>query len=151
MNKKYPLPKIGMVFGVFDGLHDGHKHLLTEATNRCEKLIVVVTLDMVVTLLKNHPPKYSYEERAKMIADFNPDLVIVPSDPTLGGWNILERHHPDMIFLGYDQHAIEREMKRLHKSFFIIDAHHPDTIHSSILNMSVLPPPLSRGRIEEGL
>ena len=126
--------KTGMVFGVFDGLHDGHRHLLSEATKRCEKLIIVVTLDVVVSILKNHPPKYSYEDRVKAIVDFNPNLAIVPSDPTLGGWSILDRHQPDMIFLGYDQHAIEREMKRLRRSFLTIDAHNPETFHSSILN-----------------
>ncbi len=134
MTPHAPHYKTGMVFGVFDGLHDGHRHFLSEAEKLCEKLIVVVTLDAVVSILKNHPPKYSYEERAKAIADFNPDLVIAPSDPTLGGWSILERQNPDIIFLGYDQTAIAREMKRLHKSFFIIDAHHPKTLHSSILN-----------------
>ena len=134
MSLHTPHYKTGMVFGVFDGLHDGHRHLLSEAEKLCEKLIVVVTLDTVVSMLKNHPPKYSSEERAKAIADFNPNLVIIPSDPTLGGWQILDRHQHDIIFLGYDQEAIAREMKRLRKSFTIIDAHHPETIHSSILN-----------------
>lgn len=131
------LKATGMVFGVFDGLHDGHRHLLLEAEKLCQKLIVVVTLDAVVSMLKSHPPKYSYEERTQTIADFNPDFTIVPSDPTLGGWSILDRHQPDIICLGYDQDAIAREMKRLRKSFIIIDAHHPDTLHSSILNTSL--------------
>ena len=126
--------KTGLVFGVFDGLHEGHRHLLHEAMRQCEELIVVVTLDTVVSILKNHPPKYSYKERAKAITDFNPDFIIVPSDPTLGGWQILNRHQHDIIFLGYDQDAIAREMQRLEHPFIIIDAHHPDTLHSSILN-----------------
>ncbi len=125
---------IGMVFGVFDGFHDGHRHFLNGSMKRCEQLIVVVTLDEVVVMLKNHPPKYSYEERAKAITDFNPDLIIVPSDSTLGGWSILDRHHPDMIFLGYDQGAIASEMRRLGRLFIRIDSHHPDTLHSSMLN-----------------
>lgn len=127
-------PHTGMVFGVFDGLHNGHRYLITECTKRCQRLIVVVTIDSVVSILKNHPPKYSYEERIRAIQQFNHDLIIVPSDPTLGGWSILERHQPDIIFLGYDQEAIEREMKRLSKSYVLIDPHHPDTLHSSILN-----------------
>lgn len=129
-----PQHTIGIVFGVFDGLHEGHHHLLTESAKQCKKLIVVVTLDSVVSILKNHPPIYSYEERVQTIQKFNADFTVVPSDPTLGGWSILDRHEPDIIFLGYDQHAIAREMKRLQKSFFIIDAHHPETLHSSILN-----------------
>lgn len=134
MSPRTPHYKTGMVFGVFDGLHDGHRYLLSEAEKLCGKLIVVVTLDAVVSVLKNHPPKYSYEERVEVIRNFNSDLIIVPSDPTLGGWSILERHQHDIIFLGYDQVAIAREMKRLHRSFFIIDAHHPETLHSSMLN-----------------
>ena len=134
LSLRTPHSKTGMVFGVFDGLHDGHKHLLIEAKKFCEKLVVVVTLDTVVSILKNHPPKYSYEERAEAIADFNPDFIIVPSDPTLGGWNILDRHQPDMIFLGYDQHAIASDLKRMNRSFRTIDPYHPETFHSSILN-----------------
>ncbi len=126
--------KTGMVFGVFDGLHEGHQYLINECAKRCEQLIVVVTLDSVVSLLKNHPPKYSYEERTEAIRNFNPQLLIVPSDPTLGGWSILDRHNPDIIFLGYDQEAIAREMTRLRKPFIKIDSHYPDTLHSSILN-----------------
>jgi cytidyltransferase-like protein len=134
MNSPTTQYKTGMVFGVFDGLHDGHQYLITECAKRCEQLIVVVTLDAVVSLLKNHPPKYSYEERAKAIIDFNPNFIVVPSDPTLGGWSILERHQPDIIFLGYDQDAIAREMKRLCRPFLTIDPYHPDTFHSSMLN-----------------
>jgi cytidyltransferase-like protein len=133
-NRATTLPKAGIVFGVFDGLHDGHRYLITECAKHCETLVVVVTLDAVVSMLKNHPPKYSYEERVEAIRNFNPNLTIVPSDPTLGGWSILERHRPDIIFLGYDQDAIASEMKRLKRRFTFIDAHHPDTLHSSILN-----------------
>ena len=50
MNKK------GMVFGVFDGLHEGHKYLLTEAAKLCDELVVVVTLDEAVATLKGHLP-----------------------------------------------------------------------------------------------
>jgi cytidyltransferase-like protein len=133
-NRATTLPKAGIVFGVFDGLHDGHRYLITECAKHCETLVVVVTLDAVVSLLKNHPPKYSYEERVEAIRNFNSDLIIVPSDPTLGGWSILERYHPDIIFLGYDQHAIDREMTRLGKPFIKIDSHSPDIFKSSILH-----------------
>jgi len=48
---------VGMVFGVFDGLHQGHKHFLQAAAKRCKQLIVVVTVPAVVSVLKKHKPR----------------------------------------------------------------------------------------------
>ena len=46
-------PKKVMVFGTFDGIHDGHRHFLREAKKQGEELIVAVSKDEVVQKLKN--------------------------------------------------------------------------------------------------
>lgn len=126
--------KIGMVFGVFDGLHAGHRYFLTQASKRCEKLIVVVTLPEIVALLKKRLPHHGYEERVAEIRTFDPELKIVPSDKTLGGWNVMKKYAPEIIFLGYDQQAIARELTKTDTPFVFLDSHHPEKHKSSLLN-----------------
>ncbi len=133
-NVAQKIVKKGMVFGVFDGLHEGHKHFLSLAAKQCKKLIVVVTPSNIVEILKNHPPKYSYEERIKKIALFDPSFDVVTGDTTLGQWNVLRDHRPDMVFLGYDQKALAAELENRAVPFIFLDPHSPDKYKSSLLN-----------------
>ncbi len=50
----------GVVFGVFDGLHEGHKKFLTDAAARCVELIVVVAHPKAVLTLKKKYPLRVY-------------------------------------------------------------------------------------------
>lgn len=134
MKEKIYRYKIGMVFGVFDGLHTGHQYFLTEASKRCEKLIVVVTLPAIVALLKKRLPHYEYEERVAEIRAFDPELKIVPSDKTLGEWNVVKKHAPEIIFLGYDQQTMAAELTKTGIPFVFLDSHHPEKHKSSLLN-----------------
>ena len=115
----------GMVFGVFDNLHPGHEFFLLEAAKDCDELVVVVTLPEIVSLLKGKTPKKSLEERIGDIRDFFADkkilsrtgveleFFVVAGDKEIGSWNILKQYKPDVIFLGYDQQAIARELDKL--------------------------------------
>jgi cytidyltransferase-like protein len=127
-----------MVFGVFDGLHQGHRYFLEMAAKQCEKLVVVVALSEVVEMVKKHPPRFSFEERITQIHAFNPKLHIVPSDRTLGAWEVLKKYTPDIIFLGHDQTALATALKKIHIPFIIFAAHHPEKYKSSILHKSGL-------------
>jgi cytidyltransferase-like protein len=126
--------KTGIVFGVFDGLHEGHKHFLSEAQKRCEALIVVVTRPEMVKKLKGKNPTHSFDARLADIKKFNPSLVVAEGDAALGEWAIFKKHNPDMVFLGHDQHAILSELEKLSIPYLFIDAHYPDKYKSSILN-----------------
>lgn len=126
----------GLVFGVFDGLHPGHEYFLTEAVKQCDELIVVVTLDDVVLHFKNRLPKSGLTERIEKIKSFNQILVVGAGDSVgeMGQWNILKTHKPDVVFIGYDQNSIGKEMVRLGVSTVTIEAHFPDRYKSSIIN-----------------
>ncbi len=124
-----------MVFGVFDGLHPGHHYFLSEAAKKCEELVVAVTLSEVVSLLKGKFPKYDYHERVREITKFNPQLKITPGDLTLGEWNVLKEHQPNIIFLGYDQQGIARELEKLNKPFIFLPAYHPEKYKSSLMGI----------------
>lgn len=134
MTQQAPLYKTGVVFGVFDGLHKGHKYFLTEAAKRCEKLIIAVTVSETVLHLKGHLPRYAYSERVAAIQAFNPQLEIIQGDKTLGKWSVLRKYIPEMIFLGHDQQAIAKELVRLHIPFIFLAAHHPEKHKSSIIH-----------------
>ena len=125
---------LGMVFGVFDGLHEGHRDFLQQARAKCGKLIVVLTLPEAVRELKGREPKRSYEERANALKAFDPTLTVVQSDARLHSWEVLSAHKPDMVFLGYDQQAIATELEKMGVPFESLDAHRPETFKSSLLD-----------------
>ncbi|MDO8566202.1 MAG: adenylyltransferase/cytidyltransferase family protein [Candidatus Moranbacteria bacterium] len=134
MLQKKSLYKTGVVFGVFDGLHKGHKYFLTEAAKRCEKLIVAVTAGEAVLQLKGHLPRYGQNERITAIQNFNPKLTVVRGDRVLGKWTVLKKYAPNVVFLGHDQQAIAKELTKLHTPFVFLGSHHPEKHKSSLLN-----------------
>lgn len=134
MIQKDPPCKIGVVFGVFDGLHTGHKYFLTAAAKQCEKLIVAVTASEAVLQLKGHLPRYEQSDRMAAIKKFHPTLEVVKGDKTLGKWSVLKKYIPEKVFLGHDQQAIAEELIKLHIPFIFLDAHHPEIHKSSIIH-----------------
>jgi len=102
-----------MVFGVFDGLHEGHRFFLSEAAKQCEELVVVVAHPEVVQLLKNRLPKNSLEERMDAVRRFNDSYLVVVGDTTLHRWSHLRNSAPQMIFLGHDQQELAEALAKL--------------------------------------
>lgn len=127
------MKKKGLVFGVFDGLHQGHRYFLDHASQACNELVVVLTLEEVVKALKGKIPRQNYAERRDAIKKFNPNLKIVSGDAEIGTWNIFKKYHPDIVILGYDQKGISRELEKMNMPFIFIDAHMPEKYKSSLL------------------
>ena len=124
----------GMVFGVFDRLHEGHRNFLTQAAALCGELIVVLAPSETVQILKKRSPHYSYEKRRSDIVEMSPNLTIVPGDTALGEWHVLEDHQPDIILLGYDQQGIARELEKFNIPFQFLEPYYPERYKSSLLN-----------------
>ncbi|MDE2038163.1 MAG: adenylyltransferase/cytidyltransferase family protein [Patescibacteria group bacterium] len=124
----------GMVFGTFDGLHEGHKDLLRQARERCDRLVVVVAPDQAVAALKGRPPLRPAAQRRSDIAAFDPALEVVEGDAEQGSWAIFGRIKPDAVFLGYDQQALVPEMKKAGMPCFMLEPHHPERYKSSLLD-----------------
>src|SRR6185369_2106094 len=131
--QKNNLPAIGMVFGVFYGLHPGHRFFLREASLRCQKLIVVVALPEVVEKIKKRIPRHTYQERVAAIASFG-DFLIIPSDKETGSWKVFDRHKPDIVFLGYDQLALGQALQEISMPHAFIGSHYPEKYKSGLLN-----------------
>ena len=128
------MKKTGMVFGVFDCLHEGHRYFLAQAAEQCDKLFVVVATDEVVEKLKKRPPQQKYEERVRALAEFKADIRVLPSDVVVGSWEILEQVRPDIVFLGYDQQGIAEELRRRGMPFVFLGAHYPERYKSSLMH-----------------
>lgn len=94
-----------MVFGAFDGLHEGHRHLLDEARQFGEELIVCLATDATIERLKGHAPKFSFDERKKSLEQTGVTKVVV-GDDSEGTYSAILSQKPDVIAFGYDQQAL---------------------------------------------
>lgn len=125
--------KKGMVFGVFDGLHEGHVFFLESAAAQSEKLIVVVAEDGASSALKGRAPKHALKERMLRIESLGKGWTVLAGDSAQGEWSALKKYAPDRVFLGHDQHRIAEELQRMGIPFSFIGAHSPERYKSSLL------------------
>ena len=129
-----------MVFGVFDGVHEGHRHFFREAKKLGDYLIAVVAADEVAKALKRKSPKKDISERiAEIEQEIEVDEVLV-GDEEMGSWEIIKRIRPHVVAVGYDQKEMKRDLENSIDNFnwFIeietISAHKPEKYHSSLLD-----------------
>lgn len=127
-----------MVFGVFDGIHDGHRFFISEAQNYGKELIIVVTLDDTVKWMKDESPLYPLPIRIANLEKEYPKAIVVPGDNKSNTWNVIKKYDPDIVVLGYDQDKIEKSLfdlqLKLGFSIHIINkSHKGKTLHSSLL------------------
>jgi FAD synthetase len=129
-----------MVFGVFDGIHDGHRQLLKQAKNLGDYLTVVVAQNHIVEELKGHQPRLDLAERfAHLEAEDGVDQVLI-GDEEHGTWQVVKTNKPDIIALGYDQKVLKEDLESHIDEFdpkpgiVVLDAYEPNDLHSSILN-----------------
>jgi len=99
-----------MASGVFDILHPGHLRYLQEARDQGDELVVVVASDATVRRRK-HEPITPENMRLELISALRMvDQAYLGSDGDMFG--VVERIHPDIIALGYDQDFDEREIEK---------------------------------------
>lgn len=122
-----------MVFGVFDHLHDGHRHFLHEATRLGTALIIVVAQDAQVKTLKSRSPKETLSTRIARIQREFPQATVVAGDEESSDWSVVRRFAPDRIALGYDQAKLKDALSFFEGDIIIIGSYKPDTLHSSLL------------------
>jgi cytidyltransferase-like protein len=122
-----------LVFGVFDGLHDGHIFFLRECLKRSDELLVVIAHDEAVLKLKNKAPRVPFSERMQAVLNFDNRIHAIPGDLEEGSWRVLINAQPDIVFLGYDQTRIADELKKMRIRFDFIESFQPSVFKSSLL------------------
>lgn len=132
-----------LVFGVFDGIHNGHREFLREAKERGDYLIAVVTRDKVAESLKNRRPLKNLAQRIAELESENLADNVVPGDVKIGSWAVIEKHKPDVVALGYDQVALRAALEEFFKKtakgteIAVMKPHQPEKYHSSIIQKNV--------------
>lgn len=129
-----------LVFGTFDGLHDGHRFFLREARKLGNKLIASVTTDEVVRQIKEHAPTHHLEERLQALEASGLVHLAVAGDKVLGNWSALRNWKPTIVALGYDQAKLAEKLdelitkENLPITVVTITPYEPDKLHSRLLH-----------------
>lgn len=129
-----------VVFGIFDGVHEGHRDFLRQAREYGDKLIVIVGRDKISEQLKHKKPNYSENERLKFIEGEPLVDRVVLGDAELSTYKMLEELNPDVVCLGYDQQELGKDLEKWMKEnkkeipIYHLKPHKPDTHHSSRLS-----------------
>ena len=102
-----------MVFGTFDGLHEGHLHFFKQAKKLSPNsfLIVSIARDKNVKKIKGMFPRLSEYGRMNLVKKSSaPDRVVLSGV----GDHIphIVRERPDVIALGYDQKAYLKNLRQ---------------------------------------
>ncbi|MEK9180068.1 MAG: adenylyltransferase/cytidyltransferase family protein [Patescibacteria group bacterium] len=129
-----------MVFGVFDGVHDGHKAFFEEARTYGDHLIVVVAQDIIVEELKGKRPLRDMAERFADLEALDGVDEVAIGDAKLGTYEVVLKYQPDIIALGYDQTAMKEDLEAHYEKFDwhpeikVMSAFEPNKYKSSLLN-----------------
>ncbi len=133
--------KTVVIFGVFDGIHEGHLAFIDEAKKEGNHLVAIVARDEIVKELKGKLPQHNEVERIKTLLEVEGIDLVLLGDPKIGTYNILKEVKPDVVFLGYDQKPLYENLTQTIKNGNFPDMevifgnpYKPEIFHSSILN-----------------
>mgnify|MGYP001033221822 FL=1 len=99
-----------VVFGIFDGIHEGHRSLFLQAKEYGDELAVIVGRDSASLRLKEKKPKHGEEERLRLVLQEEGVDVAILGDEEQSSYQMLKDLNPDVICLGYDQNALRQDL-----------------------------------------
>ncbi len=133
--------KTVIIFGVFDGIHEGHREFIRQAKVEGERLVAVVARDEIVNKLKGKLPLHRETDRIKMLLEVPEIDLVFLGDPEEGTYNIVKEIKPDVVYLGYDQENLFDSMTKAIKAGTLFEIkfvhgkpHRPEIFKSSIIN-----------------
>lgn len=97
---------IGYTTGVFDLFHVGHLNMLKNARSMCDKLIVGVTTDELVSY-KHKKSVIPFEERLEIVRNIKFVDAVVPQD-TMDKFMMWEKLKFDIMFVGDDWYGTDK-------------------------------------------
>lgn len=97
---------VGYTTGVFDLFHIGHLNLLRNAKSMCDKLIVGVTTDELVSY-KNKRAVIPFAERIEIVRNLRCVDAVIPQE-TMDKFEAWEKLRFDVMFVGDDWFATPR-------------------------------------------
>ncbi|MEE1335850.1 adenylyltransferase/cytidyltransferase family protein [Methanobrevibacter sp.] len=105
---------IGYTAGVYDLFHIGHLNLLKNAKGMCDKLIVGVTVDELVSY-KNKKAFIPYDERIEMVRACRYVDAVVPQE-NMDKLEMCKKLGASYLFVGDDWYGTEK-WKNYEKEF----------------------------------
>jgi FAD synthetase len=130
-----------VIFGVFDGIHEGHLYLIKEAKKQGNRLVAIVARDEIVKELKGRVPKNNEVERINELLKVGDIDLVLLGDPQMETYNTLKEVSPSVVFLGYDQKALFDSINKMMKKGSLPkmeviqgEPYKPEIFHSSIMN-----------------
>lgn len=100
---------IGYTSGVYDLFHIGHLNLLKNAKGMCDKLVVGVTVDELVTY-KGKKAVISFEDRAEIVRNIKWVDAVVPQYD-MNKVEMCQKLKADVLFVGDDWYGTEKWQK----------------------------------------
>lgn len=97
---------IGYTTGVFDLFHIGHVNLLRNAKAMCDKLIVGVTTDELVSY-KNKKSVIPFEERIEIVRSVKYVDAVIPQD-SMDKFEAWKKNKFDVMFVGDDWYNTDK-------------------------------------------
>lgn len=128
-----------IVFGIFDGVHEGHRDFFRQAKEKGNELMVVVGRDAIALKLKHRTPRHSEQERLGMVRVDPCVAQAVLGDTALSMYRVIEQFKPDVICFGYDQKELKKDLIAWLKTspqklkIYTLKAYKPETFHSSLV------------------
>lgn len=129
-----------LVFGTFDGLHEGHKDFFRQAKEYGDYLMVVVGRDSTVLGLKKRLPKHKENERLDAVQKAPYVDYARLGNESISRYEVIKELKPDIICLGYDQIFFVDKLEEKIKEFGLkieikrLKAYKPEIYKSSKLN-----------------
>lgn len=127
-----------LVFGAFDGLHEGHLRFLEDAHTKADQLSIALATDDAIRSLKRVHPHQSYKERSLSLRQTGVIHHIAPSEP-YDDYQVIRNLQPDLIIFGHDQEGLKAHLLPWLKEHKIpietitLAAHKPDEFKTSKL------------------
>lgn len=105
-----------LVFGTFDGLHEGHHFFLNEA-KKLGDLYVSVSSDESALQRKGKNPMHNVKERVEAIKALGIAKDVSEGDKTLNNWTAIKEVMPNIIALGFDQYGLKTALADIQSKF----------------------------------
>ena len=128
-----------LVFGTFDGLHEGHLNFFKQAKEHGDYLVAVVGRDSTVERVKKKLPKYDQFERLLAVQKCGLVDYAKLGNEGVSVYEVLKQIKPDIICLGYDQFIFIDKLEDKIKEFGLdsqivrLKPYKPEIYHSSLL------------------
>jgi len=128
-----------VVFGIFDGVHEGHRSLFAQAREHGQELIAVVGRDAASLALKLKKPRKNEQERRAMALKEKLVDYAVLGDKKQSVYSVAKELNPDVICLGYDQEDLRRDLESWmqktgnHIPLVTLKPYKPKLYHTSLM------------------